>query len=383
MKKSIKGRRMTQALVFIMSLNGLIPNLLWGCTSVVVGDKNLFLLGQNYDFAYDHGAIFVQGRGKQKYSLGEKNDLPVKWMTKYSSIIISQFGRELPASGMNEKGLIVQQLWNLDGSFPKIDPSRTAAVNELQWVQYQLDTAQSTDDVISSLSSISIKKSFAELHYVVCDSSSKCALIEYDGGDLKIYRRNKDYEPSTITNNSLPNSVAFYEPFKNKPLEDIPIKKKSLNVFARAAWMADHFNYSSNEEKSAISNLHSILAKSAVDYEFMDLIRSIFSSQPPSITAWSVVYDSKSLSLTFKSRKNSSLRTIAAAKLFRQCGTSDLALNIDSKTQAIILESDFSKDSQTENRRIIEKSYAPIEDQFPKTVQEELLKYAESFACID
>lgn len=96
------------------------------CTSMIIGEGPRSLLGQNYDFALGDGAIFVNASGKEKTSLAEGDERALHWRAKYSSVAFAQFGKELPISGMNEKGLTIQGLWNEDASYPKVNRRESA-----------------------------------------------------------------------------------------------------------------------------------------------------------------------------------------------------------------------------------------------------------------
>src|SRR6185295_11423871 len=98
---------------------------------------------------------------------------PAHWTSKYGSVTFNQVGRELPYGGINEKGLDVEQLWLRSAQFPTPDSRPT--VNELQWIQYQLDNASSVREVLASLRKINVVSRIAPIHYLVCDSTGECA----------------------------------------------------------------------------------------------------------------------------------------------------------------------------------------------------------------
>ena len=55
--------------------------------------------------------------------------------------------REFPR-GMNEAGLVIEQMWLQEAKYPAADDRY--GMNELQWTQYQLDNPASVKDVIDS-----------------------------------------------------------------------------------------------------------------------------------------------------------------------------------------------------------------------------------------
>lgn len=350
------------------------------CTSVVLGQGDRLLLGQNYDFAYTHGSIFVNASGKKKRALVDKGDVAIEWVSRYSSVVFSQFGRELPTSGMNNTGLTIQLLWNEDGPFPDVDSKTEPTLNELSWLQYQLDTAKSVKEVEDSFNRVAIKKSYADLHYVVCEAEGDCALIEYENKQLRVHRNAGDYRPSVITNNNLTSSKGFYSQFRTQALSAIPKKKKSLNVYARTAWLVEKGLGENVADNPSSADVFSVLDQARVDYEFFDLFRWMFSDQPPSVTAWSAVFSPAGKWIEFRSHENQKIRRIELSKLFRKCDSPDLAMNLDDGAGGLV-NALFDRNPQVENLRIIRASYEPIADQAPRQVQDMLYDYAESYSC--
>lgn len=344
------------------------------CTSIAIEGKNGLLLGQNYDFAYEHGAVFVNPSKLQKISLHNPPETPIKWLAKYASISFSQFGMELPTSGMNEQGLMVQMLWDEDNPIPK-QTKESPALNELQFVQFILDSYSSLEEVKKAVAEVKIRKSYADLHYVVCDKS-QCALLEFNGEKLEFLTN--QYAPYVITNKSLANSQGFYQAIqKNK--ENISDEKKALPAYARAVRQHEHLsaNKSANQE-----SLLESLTQTKADYEFMDIYNWIVKSRPPSVTAWSAVYDSANLKVYWRNKENEQTKVIDFTKLARSCEKPYLALSLNEEYKTQDVTSKFSEAKvHTENTRIIRASYEPIEDEFPKGVQDELIEYPKQLKC--
>lgn len=81
---------------------------------------------------------------------------PATWTSKYGSVSFNMYGVGLPRGGMNEKGLIIEALVLLNGKFPS--PDDRPSINPNQWVQYQLDNFATTEEVISHVEDIRIRK---------------------------------------------------------------------------------------------------------------------------------------------------------------------------------------------------------------------------------
>lgn len=162
------------------------------------------VMGKSYDWLLGHGIALVNKRGMQKSALVRSGDTPARWVSKYGSVTYTQFGREFPVSGLNEKGLAVEILWDYDNEGPD-GKGPLPALNEAQWVQYQLDMAASVQEAIALARRLKIKKVYADVHYMACDSGGACATFEFrkdqvvinemNPGDLKVLT-NSDYARS-------------------------------------------------------------------------------------------------------------------------------------------------------------------------------------------
>src|SRR5581483_9546892 len=102
---------------------------------------------RNLDWDWENGLVFINARQVQKraFVLGPN---AATWTSKYGSVTFNQFGRELPFGGMNEAGLVVENMWLTETQYPAGD-SRPE-INMLQWIQYQLDTCSTVAEVIEN-----------------------------------------------------------------------------------------------------------------------------------------------------------------------------------------------------------------------------------------
>jgi penicillin V acylase-like amidase (Ntn superfamily) len=123
------------------------------CTAFILERDGKLILAKNLDWPIGEGYIFVNCKGEEKTSLSTDGIPTIKWESKYGSITFNQFGKEFPLGGINEKGLVIEELNYSPSKYP---PNKTLYLNEMQWIQYQLDRAQSVTEVIESLDTISI-----------------------------------------------------------------------------------------------------------------------------------------------------------------------------------------------------------------------------------
>lgn len=162
----------------------LFPAVVGACTTFCLDDNGQRIFGRNYDWDVEDCLIVVNKRGVAKTSYSQTH--PAKWISRYGSVTFNQYGRELPQGGMNEAGLVVETMWLSPTEYPA--PDARAEVGELQWVQYQLDTAGSVADVIASDAAIRIlRENSSPIHFLVCDCKGDCASIEFLGGKMVVH----------------------------------------------------------------------------------------------------------------------------------------------------------------------------------------------------
>ena len=135
------------ALCSLLSVTTAFP-----CTTFVLEGGGKIYFGRNLDWDWESGMVVVNPRGVQKTALVMPGHAPAKWKSKYGSVTFNQFGDEVPFGGMNEAGLVVDNMWLDETQYPTAD-SRPE-INMLQWVQYQLDTCRTVAEVLANDSKI-------------------------------------------------------------------------------------------------------------------------------------------------------------------------------------------------------------------------------------
>ena len=154
---------------------------------MVLGDGEDRLIARNHDWPFGEAIVMVNRRGIAKRGLTLHR--PAHWVSEHGSVSLVQFGRELPFAGMNETGLTVDLLHLSEAGFPK--SSDQPVVNTIQWVQYQLDTASSVEEVVSSLRDVTPIPMLAEVervHYLINDANGDSAIIEFLDGRPQVHR---------------------------------------------------------------------------------------------------------------------------------------------------------------------------------------------------
>ena len=144
------------------------------CTTFVLKNDSSLVFGRNLDWVSDNGVIVVNKRNMTKTSLVFSPEKATHWTSKFGSVTFNQFGQEFPFGGINEKGLVVE-IMVVAGQYPKFD--KRTAINELQWVQFQLDNSRTIEEVIASDKNIRISVIDQNLHFLICDSFGNIAVI--------------------------------------------------------------------------------------------------------------------------------------------------------------------------------------------------------------
>ena len=146
------------------------------------------LIGKNYDSVVTPGMMFTNKRGLIKNSVVFPPDLPLEWVSAYGSITFSQSGKEMPVSGINETGFVVEQATLLSSVYPEHQGKPVASC--LEATQFLLDTCNDVEQALKELNRINITKTSWPIHFALFDMAGDRAVIEYLHGEKKIYRGN-------------------------------------------------------------------------------------------------------------------------------------------------------------------------------------------------
>ena len=235
------------------------------CSTFVLSRDGLHVFGRNYDWVSGNGMLMVNARGVAKTSY-TPDGRSITWVSAYGSTTFNQFGKEFPHGGMNEKGLVVELMWLNGTIYPAAD--NRAALNELQWIQYQLDNCATIEEVIATDKKIRINRAgAAPLHYLVADAHGRAATIEFINGKMVVHQGNNlDYP--VLTNTVYDEAVKQVQAKKSKLKYD-----NSVERFATVCTMIQQFQNKGNGDH--------------VDYAFTILDRVA----QKGYTKWSIVYD--------------------------------------------------------------------------------------------
>ncbi|MGD8539238.1 MAG: linear amide C-N hydrolase [Candidatus Aminicenantes bacterium] len=350
-------------LLFFFSVRQGLP-----CSTFVLRSGERFVLGHNLDFYTGMGFVVVNKRHVKKVALLYPGEIPVKWVSKYGSITFNQLGKEFPFGGMNEKGLVVEQMWLEESQYPPADGR--PALMELQWIQYQFDNCATVDEVIASDKAIRISQNQSTIHYLVCDRSGKVASIEFIGGKF-VCHTDGTIPAEVLTNSTYDKSFEYLKEMENNGGEMAPGKfNESMDRFARLA--------------KALKEYKTKQHMPMVDYAF-DALSSVSVESETHATQWSIVYNPQKRNIIFRTHKNAKQRTLRIKDFDYSCSSPTEVLNIEQKLEGDV-SGHFVEYRTDMNRALIKAAFGHYKSvgfmkDMPEFIMDIMATYPESMKC--
>lgn len=280
---------------------------------------NSKLLGKNFDWSFGDGYILKNQKNQKKFAYGFRSSNVASWTSKYGSITFNQNGKEFPYGGINEKGLVVEQLWFSKSQYQDNDNEE---ISELEWIQYQLDNHQTVVEVIENINSLTIKP-IALVHYIIADKFGNSAIIEFVNGKVKINTKDRKFQ--VITNESLEDSKHY------------SALKKEINPLSRTHF--DRYCILEKELNTAIS---------LKPNDAFDFLNSVKVNQKEYKTYWTIVYDLDKADIYFQSYENQKIKKISMSDFDFNLSTEFSLLNSD--------EVDFKKYTSEANLKLLNEA---------------------------
>lgn len=355
----------THGLIFVLFLSLIHSGpALEACSTFVLKSGQNLVFGRNYDWGIGYGYVMTNQRNLIKRTVDSSGSSakPLQWVSKYGSITFNQYGKEYPMGGMNEAGLVVEVMWLEETQFPA--PDTRPALSDLQWVQYQLDTASSVQEVIESDASIRISANSAPLHYLVSDKTGEAATIEFLDGQT-VFHTAKTLPVKALTNSTYADAIAYLKNHKGFGGEkEIGFSGKSLDRFTRAAYMLSSFEKSKDQD--------------IVDYAF-SILESVANEE---FTQWSIVYDVANKSVHFITKDAPRHKTFAFADFSFDCQVPSKVIDMHTDKTGD-LSGHFIAYSTEINRKLIGRSFKGTEflRDTPDRALDQRARYPESILC--
>ncbi len=329
--------------VLLLLLAVLIPvSFINPCTTFVLKTKKELFFGRNLDWVSDIGMIMVNQKNVDKQSLVFPPEKSAEWTSKYGSITFNQFGKEFPFGGINEEGLIIEVLVS-EAEYPEAD--ERPVVNELQWVQYQLDNCKTVNEVIATDKVIRIGQTNELLHYLICDADGNVAAVEFIGGKMVVYK-GKDLSKPVLVNDPYESSVEG-------------CKNGEMGRFGTAADLIKKYKATDG---------------SGLEYSFQILEQVALSAE------WAIVYDVNKKQIHFSTSSIREIRMVDLANFDFSCDKHILSYDL-SKNDSGDISNQFIKLTADSNTELVKdaidaNSLYVLDDQTT-----ELIKYYKECKC--
>lgn len=313
-------------IVLGLGLAALVATPALSCTTICLLDKEKAVVAYNYDFYPPEGLVLVNKRGTRKVSSIRTQG--ATWAATYGSVTFNQFGRDNPMTGLNEKGLMVSQMWLDETRYPPADARPVIGI--LEWIQYNLDRHASVAEVLANAEAVR-PVSRTTIHYLVTDATGDAAAVEFLDGKLVVHR-GAAMPVRALANSTYADSFAAFERAKSKG--EVPTTASSLDRFVRAAMLAGGGN------ADPIARGFEILAAVAQPY----------------FTRWSIVYNLSAGEVYFRTEGNPAIRRFALAGFDFSCGTPVKMLDVGAGNAGDVGAA-FVDYSVAANRALIESAF--------------------------
>lgn len=322
------------------------------CTAFQFRAGENHYLAKSHDFMMGEGLLHVNRRGIAKRSALTPNT-SFEWISRFGSVTYNQFGREMPNGGMNEAGLVVEMLWLNETKYAPADDRKE--IELLQWIQYQLDTANTVGDVIASDGSLRIVAGPAPVHFFVADREGGVAVLELLDGKLRVHR-GADLPVPVLANDVYASCVA--------KLAAAPGEHGSLHSLGRFQAVAHQVNQFDPKRHQPDQ------------FAFAALQRV----RHPSFTQWQIVYDQARPRLWLRRQVDDTVREVDFAGCDFSPTTSPMAADLTKPGRLAWMV------CTTElNRAVIAKSYAatPFLKDVPAADLELIAAFPDSFRSVE
>ncbi len=265
------------------------------CTSFSLDNGGHAVFGSNYDNRIQEGLLFVNKRGVTKtgWEAGTTGKY-ARWTAEYGSVTFSVSGAQMAWAGMNEAGLAISTM-ALNGTRDPEPDERPPLFSPL-WIQYQLDTSATIEEVMANDSRVRITRVVD--HYLVCERSGACATVEFLDGKT-VFHTGETMPVEALANTSYSRSVDARQ-----------ADRLSGDSLRRFGIVADR-----------VADFQPTDAPSAVAYAFETLEQASAQAVGPGITSWSIVFDTENLYIHFRTYRSPQVRYVDFSRLDFGCDT--------------------------------------------------------------
>ncbi len=271
-----------------------------------MNDGAAVVFGANYDWDTGVGMVIINKRAVAKVAMTGR---PARWTSRFASITLNQYGRDFPTGGMNEAGVVVALMALDQTEYPAVDARPSVGI--LEWIQYQLDTSATIDDVIAQSQQTRIAGGKG-LHYLICDRTGRAATIEFLGGSL-VAHKDEGLPFAVLTNNTYESSLNYLRTISgfggSRP---VPEGITSLERFAHAAALMQQKPDGDPVERA---------------FDILDAVHQ------PDYTKWSIVYAPREGAVFFRTDRQREIRSVFFAQIEPSCAAPVKILNMNATSE--------------------------------------------------
>ena len=337
-----------------------------GCSSFCITDNNNIIFAKSFDWHLGSGYVMTNHRNIIKTRYLPYDETPAAWTSKYGSVTFNLYGREYPVGGINEAGLVVEALMYDETEYPA--PDKRPALDELGWVQYQLDNSATIYDVIDSEKKIRISdKTRAKIHFLIADQKGNTLIVEFLNGKATYYY-NDDLPQKCLTNDTYNNSLKFLNKHSGFGGETpINYQYQNHSPLGRFAVVADMINSYKTENNIPI-----------IDYSF-DILDKVKQKKK---TQFQIVYDIKQKKIYFRTLKSNQIKSVDLLSFNFDCASEQMMIDVNTSIKGDISNSFIPYDLK-KNKKQIKKAYKKGRIKLSKNILIELAEWPSRLKCVD
>ncbi|MGY6411631.1 MAG: linear amide C-N hydrolase [Alkalilacustris sp.] len=265
------------------------------CTRVVyLGPEDRVLTGRSMDWKLPIVSnLWVLPRGMERD--GAAGDRSAQWTAVHGSLAVTGYDMST-ADGMNEAGLVVNLLWEVEAVYPE-DDGETPRISLSVFPQYLLDrfatVAEAVEDlrenpvlVVGGEVPVGPPGREATVHVSLSDATGDSAIIEFVQGEMVIWH---DRAFQVMTNEpTFDRQLAVLEYWQGvNPREFLPGTVRATDRFVRAHHYINSVVQSA-DPRIAAASVFSVIRQTSVPWGI-----SIADHPNLSTTRWRVVADHK------------------------------------------------------------------------------------------
>ncbi len=265
------------------------------CTrAVYLGSEDRVLTGRSMDWKLPMVSnLWVFPRGMERD--GAAGARSAEWTAEYGSLVVTGYDIAT-ADGMNEAGLVVNLLWEVEATYPE-DDGATPRVSLSVFPQYLLDRYATVAEAVVDLRDNPVQVAGGEVpvgppgraatvHVSMSDATGDSAILEFVDGEMVIWH---DRAFQVMTNEpTFDRQLAVLEYWQGvNPREFLPGTVRASDRFVRAHFYINAVVQSA-DPRIAAASVFSVIRQTSVPWGI-----SVADQPNLSTTRWRVVADHK------------------------------------------------------------------------------------------